>query len=639
MARPEDTAAKVNQEIVDIQKPRKVGNKVGLGVLHDDLQKVDKNIEKLAKNTAGKDPKENRGQLPITLGGEKLETKTKEQAAFMEKVLAADREQNPEAQATATTEAEPQQEATAETDAERTERLTRIGETIQGKIQAERGGTLNTTQTGINSKVYENFIEQTKQREELLKDATKEQIDIFKKLEETLIELREANHDDSKKLREQIADLGGQLSETEDTAAKSQLQELVGQTEQMSRPPTITGSIKEMFSGNVRAGGKGLIDALALKNETAIENRMGSGAPEDRRVKLGAPWKRDERKMEAAGLGGILKQLKGEPAPRTAGTKTAAAMPVSTATTDIKAAPITPGFPKELSVNNLTVNAKKVDLKGELKPAEEGEGEEGSMLGNVADVAGTAVEAKATSSMLGGIGGAIKTGGSKLLSSGIGKGGVAALGGLAMSYAGDKAKEAGYEKTGAGLDVAGQAAQWGGTGAMIGSVIPGVGTAIGAGVGAAAGGIYGLYKNWDTISGAKPQTEMVSTAERTSGTLKGVTGEQIQGHPNYKKYYDQAIREGASKLSAQEEASMMVEDDMLKAQTKAAPKTQGQTIKQQTVVNADLRKEDNKPVVVPVPTPVAAPAGQSGASVQLPRGNMRPTESTYDKYVNRTSKF
>jgi hypothetical protein len=69
------------------------------------------------------------------------------------------------------------------------------------------------------------------------------------------------------------------------------------------------------------------------------------------------------------------------------------------------------------------------------------------------------------------------------------------------------------------------------------------------------------------------------------------------------------------------------------------PKTQGQTIAVQTATNKELTKTDNKPIVIPVPAP-AAPAVQSGGpTMMLPRGNMRPTESAYDKYVNRGTNF
>jgi hypothetical protein len=97
------------------------------------------------------------------------------------------------------------------------------------------------------------------------------------------------------------------------------------------------------------------------------------------------------------------------------------------------------------------------------------------------------------------------------------KGGIAALGGAALSWGGDKLKESGHEKIGGAMDVAGQAASWGGTGAMIGSVIPGVGTAVGATVGALAGGAYGLYKNWGNLFGGNE--EKVEGARATGGPV------------------------------------------------------------------------------------------------------------------------
>lgn len=93
------------------------------------------------------------------------------------------------------------------------------------------------------------------------------------------------------------------------------------------------------------------------------------------------------------------------------------------------------------------------------------------------------------------------------------KGGVATIGGMALSGAGSMATEAGYEKTGATLDVAGSAASGAGVGAMIGSVVPGVGTAIGAGVGGVLGGAYGLYQNWGTMFGGDKNPEQQPTAQ------------------------------------------------------------------------------------------------------------------------------
>jgi hypothetical protein len=92
--------------------------------------------------------------------------------------------------------------------------------------------------------------------------------------------------------------------------------------------------------------------------------------------------------------------------------------------------------------------------------------------------------------------------GGNILKSGLtrfggGIGGV--VGGMALGYGADLAKEKGMNKTAAGLDIASNAASWAGTGALVGSVIPVLGTAVGAAVGGIAGGIYGLAQNWDAL--------------------------------------------------------------------------------------------------------------------------------------------
>jgi hypothetical protein len=71
---------------------------------------------------------------------------------------------------------------------------------------------------------------------------------------------------------------------------------------------------------------------------------------------------------------------------------------------------------------------------------------------------------------------------------------VAGMGGMIAS---DALNEAGHTKTAAAVDTGANVLGMAGTGAMIGSVIPGVGTAIGAGVGAAAGLALSAYQqNW-----------------------------------------------------------------------------------------------------------------------------------------------
>lgn len=65
----------------------------------------------------------------------------------------------------------------------------------------------------------------------------------------------------------------------------------------------------------------------------------------------------------------------------------------------------------------------------------------------------------------------------------------AMIGGLALDYGAEKAKEAGKEGLATGLSTAGGALSGAATGAMLGSIIPGVGTAIGAIAGGLIGGI------------------------------------------------------------------------------------------------------------------------------------------------------
>jgi hypothetical protein len=72
-----------------------------------------------------------------------------------------------------------------------------------------------------NQKIFEDFVKQTQKREELLKDATSEQIVIFKHLEDTIKKLKDASHADSMDLRKAIENLANKLKATPATAARS----------------------------------------------------------------------------------------------------------------------------------------------------------------------------------------------------------------------------------------------------------------------------------------------------------------------------------------------------------------------------------------------------------------------------------
>lgn len=112
-----------------------------------------------------------------------------------------------------------------------------------------------------------------------------------------------------------------------------------------------------------------------------------------------------------------------------------------------------------------------------------------------------------------GMGGGKTTGktGGKVPGKGIGLGGKLLSGakgfgiGTILGIGGDLAADALGRDTRAGgvASTLGETASYAGTGAMIGSVIPGVGTLIGAGIGGAIGLGKGLYDNWDAIRGPK----------------------------------------------------------------------------------------------------------------------------------------
>lgn len=94
---------------------------------------------------------------------------------------------------------------------------------------------------------------------------------------------------------------------------------------------------------------------------------------------------------------------------------------------------------------------------------------------------------------------------------GVGLVAAGAVVGMGADYVGDKLTESGHEKSGAAASILGQSATYAGTGAMIGSVIPGLGTGAGAIVGGVIGAGVGIYQNLDTFKG-KPEVPMLPPA-------------------------------------------------------------------------------------------------------------------------------
>ena len=140
---------------------------------------------------------------------------------------------------------------------------------------------------------------------------------------------------------------------------------------------------------------------------------------------------------------------------------------------------------------------------------------------------------------------------------GLGIGGIGALGGMAASWLGEKATEAGHTKTGAALDIVGSTATWAGTGAMIGSIIPGLGTAVGAAVGGALGLGKGLWDSGKALFGATPTTNTTAAAnniqtglQTAAATGPGLTTGGMTGPTDPLASADQHTRQIMQYLSA-----------------------------------------------------------------------------------------
>lgn len=129
----------------------------------------------------------------------------------------------------------------------------------------------------------------------------------------------------------------------------------------------------------------------------------------------------------------------------------------------------------------------------------------------------------------GGLGGGLRGGLKGKLGRGLGIGAVTALAGTAMEYGADQfAPESGAAM---GLGVAGNALQYAGTGAMIGSIIPGVGTAVGAGVGAVIGGFMGYLERKEDREKAEAEKKNQAEeqrAEKQSELLRQLAEREVQ---------------------------------------------------------------------------------------------------------------
>jgi hypothetical protein len=246
---------------------------------------------------------------------------------------------------------------------------------------------------------------------------------------------------------------------------------------------------------------------------------------------------------------------------------------------------------EELISITKTENERKAKADTDLLEAIKGIESKGGVLGGMM-------------SSLSGMGGGLpkaggylsKMGGAGTLMKGLGIGAVGALAGEGIQMGGEKLKEAGYEKTGKAVGVAGTATKYAGYGAMIGSVVPGVGTAIGAGVGGLIGAGKGVYDNYykdspKAIEGKVTQEELD----------EAMYGDEID--PN-----DPLVKQAKAEMNADDariEAAKKTSADRVAAQSSdnAMAKTPSNAASSNTIVNAPTnisKQTQNTAVNVPV---------------------------------------
>ena len=241
------------------------------------------------------------------------------------------------------------------------------------------------------------------------------------------------------------------------------------------------------------------------------------------------------------------------------------------------------------------------DLLEAIKGIESKGGVLGGMMSSLSGMGGGLPKAGGYLSKLGGAG---------KLAKGLGIGAIGALAGEGIQMGGEKLKEAGYEKTGKAVGVAGTATKYAGYGAMIGSVVPGVGTAIGAGVGGLIGAGKGVYDNYYKDS---PKTTTTTTEESGQYNLrmdpdtgkymangKEISAEEYTRLQNMPMGMDQVRAIKAAANNANQVASQSSDNAIAKTPSNAAssntivnaPTTVSKQT-QNTAVNVPIRDQDH----------------------------------------------
>jgi hypothetical protein len=608
---------------------------------------------------------------------------------------------------------------------DRIQKLTDIGATLGEKAELYQKGAGKETTVAKNTETFQRFVAETKRKDELLKDATDDQIKLFERLEDTLIKLRDSDAKDSAELRKELAKIAGELETTDDTTAKKSVSGVLENVRDRARVgqrgdkgtlgdawSALTGKqkvLKEGYEFDPRLKGEGVrrttenefgkagqmpaskkgevfsmgrvagaakiagnffrgkiedYNATNASNAGSnfLDRNFGGNRLEEDRARLGA------RAEALTNNRGTSPRSQVTPMATPAGRGGGAGTMNITATSVNVRGPIklTGSQGSNWSAGNAGANASKdwppkstamvaaaPAATAAVAPKEEGPGIGSTLM----DLGGDLLSrGKGLGGRVAGAGKGILNAGKNLLGKvpgGMLKGGIAGIAGMGLSYGGDKLKEAGHEKTGAAVDIAGQAASWGGTGAMIGSVVPGIGTAIGAGVGAVAGGAYGLYKNWGSLFGGKksengqatvtPQSNAAQPATvapvpmtKAAAPMPVVPAPQVKPVAKEKDItMGGKIRQGT--VGPDEEGRLSVRETV--AAEKEAKQQYLKKVGSLSSSNAAAKEGNNKPIVINNSQPGAAAPPPAAPNVMMPRGQVRSSESAMDRYSMRNAHF
>lgn len=193
----------VANQVKIMTKPKGNSNNVTLGDVRNELKGVRQDL----KTFAGTDPNPNRKPLARGKRNDIIDVDAREVPGISKTKQRAERE----------------------------ERLSSIGSTLGEKAELYQKGAGKEVTTAKNAETFQRFVAETKKKDELLKDATDDQIKLFDRLEDTLIKLRDSDAKDSAELRKELAKIAGELETTSDTEAKKSIGGVLENTRNRAR--------------------------------------------------------------------------------------------------------------------------------------------------------------------------------------------------------------------------------------------------------------------------------------------------------------------------------------------------------------------------------------------------------------------